>query len=391
MIAYCYSENLSRGLSMVSRAVNARSTLSVLGNVMIQAEDKHLILSATDLTIGVRVRVDATVTDPGSITIPAKLLSEFIAALPTGERVDLKLNARTMTLNIKCARYDSNFKGVSATEFPLIPSSENQGGAISMDVNTLRKVISRVAFCASPDESRPALAGVKVMISNKKIEMVATDGFRLAIASTKHEGSKLDDATEEVLIPAKSLAELSRIIGLLPYDMNDTYRPVDIVLPPTGHNVIFRMAGVDFVSQVITNEYPKYQSIIPKSHASSMTVDTKALLRALRVSNLFARDSSNIVRFAGTPSDGQTPDSLVITSTSSEMGDNIASLDITMTGPEVVIAFNGRYMLDVLNAIGAPQIVLETSRSTAPGVIRPVGDDNYLCIVMPMHDGAGKK
>jgi DNA polymerase-3 subunit beta len=262
-----------------------------------------------------------------------------------------------------------------------------------MDVDALRKVISRVAFCTSPDESRPALAGVKVMINNKKIEMVATDGFRLAVASEKVEGSMLaDDATEEVLIPAKSLAELNRILGLLPHDVNDTYRPVDIITPPTGYNVIFRITGVDFVSQVITNEYPKYQSIIPKSHVSSMTVDTKALLRALRVSNLFARDSSNIVRFAGTPGDGQTPDSLVITSTSSEMGDNIASLDVTMTGPEAVIAFNGRYMLDVLNAMDEPQIILETSRSTAPGVIRPVGDDNYLCVVMPMmYDGAGKK
>jgi DNA polymerase-3 subunit beta len=352
---------------------------------MIQAEDKYLVLSATDLTIGVRVWVDATVTDPGSVTVPAKLLSEFISALPTGERVDLKLNAKTMMLNIKCARYDTNIKGIDASEFPLIPSSENKGGAIRIEADTLRKMINRVAFCASPDESRPALAGVKVMIDSKKIEMAATDGFRLAVVSTKYEGSKLDDATEEVLIPAKSLAELSRILGLLPHDMNDTYRPVDIILPPAGHNVIFRMTGVDFVSQVITNEYPKYQSIIPKSHTSSMTVDTKALLRALRVSNLFARDSSNIVRFAGTPGDGQTMDTLVITSTSSEMGDNIASLDITMTGSEAVIAFNGRYMLDVLNAIDAPQIVLETSRATAPGVIRPVGDDNYLCVVMPMH------
>lgn len=386
MIAQCYSDALARGLAMVSRAVNARSTLLVLGNVMIQAEDKYLVLSATDLTIGVRVWVGATVEDPGSVTIPAKLLSEFISALPTGERVDLKLNAKTMMLNIKCARYDSNFKGISATEFPLIPSSENLGGAISMDIDALRKVISRVVFAASLDESRPALAGVKVMISNKKIEMAATDGFRLAVASEKVEGSMLeDDVTEEVLIPAKSLAELNRILGLLPHDVNDTYRPVDIILPPTGHNVIFRMAGVDFVSQVITNEYPKYQSIIPKNFTSSMTVDTKALLRALRVSNLFARDSSNIVRFSGTPGAPETPDALVITSTSSESGDSIANLDVLMTGPEAVIAFNGRYMLDVLNAIDAPQITLETSRATAPGVIRPTGDNSYLCVVMSMH------
>lgn len=387
MIAYCYSENLSRGLAMVSRAVNARSTLPVLGNVLIQAEDKFLVLSATDLTVGVRVWVGATVEEAGSVTIPAKLLSEFIAALPAGERVDLKLNAKTMMLNVKCARYDSNFKGISAIEFPTIPTGEGMNGAISMDVDALRKVISRVAFCASIDESRPALTGVKVVISEEKIEMAATDGFRLAVASTKVESSTklVDGATEEVLIPAKSLSELSRILGLLPHDVNDTYRPVDIILPPTGHNVIFRMAGVDFVSQVITNEYPKYQSIIPKSKVSSMTVDTKALLRALRVSNLFARDSSNIVRFSGTPGAPEAPSTLVITSTSSDTGDSIANLDVLMTGPEAVIAFNGRYMLDVLNAIDEPQIVIETTRPSAPGVVRPAGSNGYLCVVMPMH------
>jgi len=215
-------------------------------------------------------------------------------------------------------------------------------------------------------------------------EMAATNGFRLAVAS-----AVLEEPVEkkvEVVIPAKSLNELSRIISLLPKDMNDTTHIVSIVVTPKGNQVMFKMPGVDMITQVLDVNFPKYEAIIPKSHTTSAVVETKTLLKALRVSNLFARDSSHMVRFTVEPASEEAPAKMIVTSTSAEAGDNIASLDAVVTGPEAVIAFNGRYMLDVLSAIDDAQITLETTRPSAPGVVRPYGDSSYLCVVMPMHD-----
>lgn len=380
-------DGLNRGLAIVGRAVNPRSTLPVLHNVMIQAEsgfdDSNLILSATNLEIGVRCWIGAKVEDEGSCTIPAKLLSEFVGALPAGDRVNLKLSDKTMILNLKCARYDTNIKGIPATEFPLIPDND-EDGAITMRADLLRKMISRVVFAAAIDESRPALLGVKVTFDGATAEMAATNGFRLAVAS-----AVLEEPVEkkvEVVIPAKSLNELSRIISLLPKDMNDTTHIVSIVVTPKGNQVMFKMPGVDMITQVLDVNFPKYEAIIPKSHTTSAVVETKTLLKALRVSNLFARDSSHMVRFTVEPASEEAPAKMIVTSTSAEAGDNIASLDAVVTGPEAVIAFNGRYMLDVLSAIDDAQITLETTRPSAPGVVRPYGDSSYLCVVMPMHD-----
>ncbi len=214
--------------------------------------------------------------------------------------------------------------------------------------------------------------------------MAATDGFRLAVAS-----APLEEPVEkkvEVVIPAKSLNELSRIIGLLPADMDDTTHIVSIVVTPKGNQVMFKMPGVDMITQVLDVNFPKYEAIIPKSHTTSAVVETKTLLKALRVSNLFARDSSHMVRFTVEPASEEAPAKMIVTSTSAEAGDNIASLDAVVTGPEGVISFNGRYMLDVLSAIDDAQITLETTRPSAPGVVRPYGDSSYLCVVMPMHD-----
>jgi DNA polymerase-3 subunit beta len=385
-------DELNRGLAIVGRAVSPRSTLPVLHNVMIQADNTHdgsdyLILSATNLEIGVRAWVKAKVEDLGSCTIPAKLLSEFVGALPAGDRVDLNLKAKIMILNLKCARYDTNIKGIDASEFPLIPTSDG-ADAIRIEADALRKMITRVVFAAAIDESRPTLRGVKVTFDGAKIEMAATDGFRLAVANAALEEPV--DKKMEVIIPARSLNELGRIIGLLPADMNDTTHMVDIIVFSRGNQVMFRMPGVDLITQVIDANFPKYETIIPKSHVTSAVVDTKALLKGLRVSNLFARDSSHMVRFTINPAGEDNPGDLanmIITSTSAEAGDNIAGLEAVVTGPLGVIAFNGRYMLDVLSAIDDAQIKLEITRPSAPGVVRPYNDSSYLCVVMPMHDG----
>jgi len=381
----CMQENLARGLSIVGRAVSPRSTLPVLGNILLSTEDHGLMLAATNLEIGIKCWIGAKVEDEGAITVPARLLSEFVNQLPP-EPIDMELTVRTLTLNLKCARYDTNIKGIDASEFPIIPTlGDEHQATVSLEAATLRKMITQVVFAAATDESRPTLTGVDFRIGQDRLTLAATDGFRLAVRSTTLDAPA--GQKSEVIVPARALAELSRIIGLLP-DVDD--KPVEIAVADDRNQIMFRLPGVDMVSQLIDANFPNYEAIIPAKHTTRTIVDTAELLQALRVANLFARDSSNIVRFQVTPGqDGQDGKNatLTLTATSAESGDNLAALDAMIEGTEAEIAFNARYMIDVLSVIDELQVALETTRPSAPGVIRPVGvgPEEFTSVVMPMH------
>jgi len=378
----CLQENLSRGLNIVGRAVSPRSTLPVLGNILLATDEGRLKLAATNLEIGISCWIGAKVEDEGAVTVPSRLLGEFVNQLPA-ERIDMDLSVRTLMLNLKCARYDTNIKGIDASEFPIIPTSDG-ADAIRIEADTLRKMINQVAFAAATDESRPTLTGVHARFNGNRLTLAATDGFRLAVRGTEL-ATTVPEKTE-VIIPARALSELSRIIGLLPKAEGEA-QMVEITIASARNQILFHLPDVDMVSQLIDANFPNYEAIIPKSFATRTIIDTQPTLRALRVANLFARDSSNIVRFQMTPGHDGAPASLTMTATSAESGDNLANLDAIIEGPESEIAFNGRYMLEVLSIIDEPQIALETTRPSAPGVVRPVGvgPEEFTCVVMPMH------
>jgi DNA polymerase-3 subunit beta len=354
----------------------------VLGNILLATDEGRLKLAATNLEIGISCWIGAKVEDDGAVTVPSRLLGEFVNQLPA-ERIDMDLSVRTLMLNLKCARYDTNIKGIDASEFPIIPTSDG-ADAIRIEADTLRKMINQVAFAAATDESRPTLTGVHARFNGNRLTLAATDGFRLAVRGTEL-AATVPEKTE-VIIPARALSELSRIIGLLPKTDGEA-QMVEITIASARNQILFHLPDVDMVSQLIDANFPNYEAIIPKSFATRTIIDTQATLRALRVANLFARDSSNIVRFQMTPGHDGAPASLTMTATSAESGDNLANLDAIIEGPEGEIAFNGRYMLDVLNVIEEPQIALETTRASAPGVLRPVGvgPEEFTAVVMPMH------
>lgn len=375
-------ENLARGLSIVGRAVSPRSTLPVLGNILLATDEGRLKLAATNLEIGINCWIGAMVEDDGAITVPARLLSEFVNQLPP-ERIDMDLSVRTLTLNLKCARYDTNIKGIDANEFPIIPTAPEDGeSAIPIKATLLRKMINQVVFAAATDESRPTLTGVHTQFEGNRLTLAATDGFRLAVRST--ELAEPVPEKVEAIIPARALAELSRIIGLLP---DSEEHMVEITVADARNQVLFHLPDVDMVSQLIDANFPNYESIIPRAFGTRTVVDTQAMLRALRVASLFARDSSNIVRLQITPAQEDTPGTLTITATSAEAGDNVADLDAIIEGPAAEIAFNARYLIDLLSVVDEPQIALETTRPSAPGVLRPVGvgPEEFTCVIMPMH------
>ena len=397
----CLQENLAKGLSIVSRAVASRSTLPVLGNILIEAKNNELRLAATNLEIGVNCWLGAKVEDEGSITVPARLLSEFVNSLPP-ERIDMELAVRTQTLHLHCSRFDANMKGIDAADFPIIPQAGTgqemddqvevlEGTRIELETTGLRKMIEQVAFAASSDESRPTLTGVEVNFQPARLTMAATDGYRLSVRSA-HLDKPFVDESMTVVVPARSLGELSRISADA-----DPEKPVQVIVTQARNQIIFQVWGkgdargayhrVELASQLIDVRFPDYRAIIPKSHSTRTVVDTAALLKAVRIAQLFARDNANIVRVAVSPGNGEGQGHVRLTATSAEMGDSVNEIDALVEGNDLEIAFDARFLVDVLNQIDQPQVVLETTQSTRPGTIRPLGmgEDEFLHVVMPMH------
>jgi DNA polymerase-3 subunit beta len=376
----CLQENLSRGLSIVGRAVATRSTLPVLSNILLSAEEGRLKLVTTNLEIGVNCWIGARIDDEGSITVPARLLTEFVNSMPPGP-IDMELAVRTQTLHLKAGRFEANIKGIDASDFPLVPTADtlrDTAGAvhITLAADTFRSMIDQVTFAAATDESRPILTGVLAEFESDALNLAAADGFRLSV---RRETTDMGlSSPVNIIIPARALDEVSRI-------SSGQEDPVQVIITPARNQVLFHLDSVDLVSQLIEGKFPDYDQIIPKEYATRAVVNTQDLLKAVKVSHLFARESANSVRFHVVPGTELTPGHMTITATSAELGDNVGEIDASVEGNEVEIAFNAKYMIDALSATDSAEVALTTTVPTSPGVIRPADGDDYVCVIMPMH------
>ena len=373
----CLQENLAKGLATVGRAIATRSTLPVLSNILLESDEGRLKLTTTNLEIGINCWIGARIEEEGRITVPARLLTEFVNSLPSGQ-IDMELVERTQTLNLKCARYEANIKGIAASEFPAVPTADSIEGRnnLYLEADAFRRMIEQVVFAAATDESRPILTGVLAQFHQGGLTLAAADGFRLAVSSADV-GADLDEAST-VIIPARALAELGRISA-------DQQDPIEIIITPNRNQILFHLSSTDLVSQLIEGNFPDYKQIVPASYSTRTLMATSDLLKAVKVAFLFARDAANIVRFSVVPGSELTPGQLIVTGTSAEFGDNVSELDASVEGGEIEVAFNARYLIDALSVVGTPEVALETSTSSSPGVLRPVGGDDFLCVVMPMH------
>jgi DNA polymerase-3 subunit beta len=373
----CLQENLAKGLATVGRAVASRSTLPILSNILLESDEGRLRLAATNLEIGVNCWIGARVEEEGRITVPARLLTEFVNSLPPGQ-IEMELVERTQTLNLKCARYEANIKGIDASEFPTVPTAESIDGQnnLHLEAEAFRRMIEQVVFAAATDESRPILTGVLAQFHQGELTLAAADGFRLSVASADV-GADVDD-TASVIIPARALAELNRVSA----EQED---PIELIMTPSRNQILFHLANTDLVSQLIEGSFPDYNQIVPKTSTTRTLVSTDELLKAVKVAFLFARDAANIIRLNVVPGSELTPGQMIVTGTSAEFGDNVSELDASIEGDGIEIAFNARYMIDALSVAGTAEVALETSTPNSPGVIRPVGDGSFLCVIMPMH------
>src|SRR5919108_558914 len=361
-------ENLARGLSIVSRAVSTRSTLPVLANVLLKTEDGGLKLTATNLEIGITYWVAGKIDSDGATTVPAKLLTDYVNALQGGDRIDLELQPGE-TLNLKAGRFESHLKGIDADEFPAIQTAgERPTTRIAQKV--LRQALEETAFAAASDEARPILTGVLARFEGDALTLAAADNYRIAVKTIPI----LDTVSEtSIVIPARALNEVVRILG----DVDD---PIDVILAQGRNQILFHLEGVDLVSRLIDGQFPNYQQVLPQSHTTRAVLDREELLRAVRPAALIAHESANIVKLQ-ISSNGEAG---ITVSANAEVGDHVGQVEAAVEGDGTAIAFNAKYLADVLTNVEADQFALELNGPLSPGVFKPVGDDRYVHVVMPV-------
>jgi DNA polymerase III subunit beta len=367
----CPQDNLSKGLAIASRAVSTRSTMPILSNVLLATDGPRLKLSATNLELSINCWIEADIEEEGRVAVPARLLQEFVNSLPSAP-VKMELNPSNRVVKMHCLRTDGNIRGVSADEFPAIPTVED-GAVFRQPAHVLKEMINQVAIAAATDDSRPIFTGVLTTIG-QTITMVAADGFRLGLrSSTELEGGPPDDLT--LIVPAKSLLELARILP----DGKAQDEMVEIALTPNKNQVIFRTVSVELVSRLIEGQFPNYKQIMPKEWKTQIVVPTSEFLNAAKTASFFARDSANIVRLH------MESGELTVRAESTELGDNESRIDAVVEGePSADIAFNAKYLTDALNVVESEQIKLEIVNAGSPGVIKPVDSTDYVHVIMPM-------
>ena len=369
----CLQENLSRGLNVVGRAVATRTTLPITNNVLLATDQSRLKLTATNLEMATSCWIGAKVEEEGTITVPARLLTEFISSLPN-DKIEINLSQRT-TLELKCARFEARISGVDAKDFPPIPKVE-AGIATKVEVEALQRGISQVVFAAATEESRPVLTGISAEFEGDLLTLAAADGFRLAVHKLPLVAPVSQKTT--VIIPARTLAELNRL-------MVDQEEAVDITVDPDKSQALFRLKNIELVSQLVQGAFPNYAQLIPQSYSTRTVVEVAAFLRATKTAAIFARDGSGIVRLMMVPGGGELkPGKMTVAARSEEVGDDVGEMDAVIEGEEAKIAFNGKYLADVLGVLHEEQVALEITTPSSPGVIRPVGVDNYVHVIMPM-------
>jgi DNA polymerase-3 subunit beta len=343
-------------------------SLPVLTNVLLKTEDGGLKLTATNLEIGITYWVPGKIEVDGATSVPARLLTDLVNSLPGGEPIVLELGDGE-TLHIRSGRFESNIKGISADDFPTVQTA-GERPITRIPQKVLRQALEETAFAAASDEARPILTGVLARFEGDQLTLAAADNYRIAVKTI----SILDPVEEtSVVIPARALHELSRVLA----DVDD---PVAIVLAHARNQILFHLEGVDLVSRLIDGQYPNYQTVLPASHSTRVVLDREELLRAVRPAALIAHESANIVKL-GVGLDG---DPGITVSANAEVGDHVGRIEADVEGDGTTIAFNARFLADVLQNVDAEQFALELNGPLSPGVFKPVGDDRYVHVVMPL-------
>jgi len=373
----CNQTSLAQQLSIIGRLVSSKPGLPILANVLLETEDSKLKMTATDLEIGVHTWIGAEIKGEGKITIPARTFAEFVNSLPP-EGVTLDLE--NQTLKVTTVNNSAQFNTLPPDDFPSVPGIDDGDILMTVPAHDLQVAINRVAFAAATDDSRPVLTGMKVEAEGTTLTLIAVDGFRLS-----RQILELDKSVKEktdLLIPAKAMQELSRIIS----DTSDEGSKkkndvVEMYVLKDKNQVAFRYNEVDLVSRLIDGQFPEYKQIIPTGYQTKVEMETDQLQNAVRIVNIFARSTiGNKAIMEFNPEDS----TVKVSASLAEVGQNESSFEAKVDGESLSIGFSGKFLTDMLSSIDGDTMIFEGSNPTAPGVFKSKGDDNYLHIIMPM-------
>ena len=370
----CTQENLNQGLSVVSHIASKSTNLPILSNVLIKVEDKLINFSATNLEIGITISIRGKIETDGDFSVNARLLSDYISLLPK-ERIDIDLEDDN--LNIKCLKQKTKIKGQSATDFPLIPIIKKENPRI-INAQVFKQAISEVIFAVSTSETRPEISGVFVKFTNNEIILAATDSYRLTEKKLKINNSS-DKEDVSLIIPVKTLQELLRILGIFRDNISlEDVENLEIYL--SNNQIMFSYNGVDLISRLIEGQYPDYTQIIPTVNKNQIKVNTANLIKAVKTSSLFTKTGIYDIKL-----DFNTEaKEIVISSSSSQTGENISSVEADISGETTNIVLNYRYLLDGLQNINSENVLIELNNNNNPLVVKSDVSEDYVYIIMPI-------
>ncbi|MDH7600778.1 MAG: DNA polymerase III subunit beta [Armatimonadota bacterium] len=363
MRVICSRKGLQEGVQTVARAVSPRTSLPILGHILMKTEDDRLRLVAYDLEIGLEHTVEASVQEPGALTIPARVVNEIISTLPDAD-VELSTDTES-TVNLKCGTSQFSILGLPPEEFPMLPEVTKEV-RFKIDSEVLREGISKTIFAVSTDESRVILTGMLLQVSPEQLKLVSTDTHRLCVFDcpiSECEGSV------NAIVPARAMQEATRIAG--------EGGEVDVVISPT--QIKFTCGQTVLVSRLIEGQFPNFEKVIPTEYSRKLIIPTEQFAQAMRRVEIVARESSQRTKF--TITDG----TLTLTAEAPNIGRAHEEVEVIKEGEDIRLAFNAKYILDVLSVSDTEAIEMELSGEVSPALIRPQGKEDYLYVLMPMH------
>lgn len=361
-------ENLMKALSTSLRAVSLKATLPILSNICFITEGSNKVrLSSTNLEMGINYALDSKVEREGSLSVPGRVLYEYVSSLPDQ---GITLDSAEETLKITSSSGEATISGIASSEFPPVPVLTGEA-TLFLDPKEFQKAVAQVAFSASTDTSRAVLSGILLQFNADNVVMVATDGYRLSEKVWQREVG----VSEKVIIPAKSLYEISRVVAESFVEGEE----LRVEINKEKNQVLFGLDRVSMATRILDGQYPNYTQIIPQNFVTRVLVDSTAFSNALKTASVLAKDLGSVIKIKFSPTGDIT-----FSSSTNQLGSSTTQIKASVEGEELLTAFNQRFITEALNVIPSTQLSLELSSATHPLVIKGVGESSYLHLIMPV-------
>jgi DNA polymerase-3 subunit beta len=355
---------LQKCVNVVSNAVSAKSAMPILSNILVEVKEKEkkLRFIATDLEVGVEYEISAEVSDKGGITLPAKKLSDIVRELPDAP---VTITTEDNTAKVECEKTVFTLSGMPKEDFPSLPAFP-KSGAFELPQKIWKTIVRKTSFAVSTEEMRYALNGLYFWAQDNELRMVATDGRRLSFIK-----NSLEEKIKEkvgVIIPIKAIQELQSILG----------EEGNITIASTGTQIFFKTEQSMVTSRLIEGQFPSYEQVIPKFCEKKVGLKTARFLQSIRRVSVLASEKTNQIKLT------IQRQNIQVSANTPEIGEAKDEFDAVYDGEEVQVAFNGKYLIDILKNIDSEEVSLELNQPLTPGVIKPAGDDNYINVIMPI-------